>query len=77
MREQFKVFEKRIRSVIEHATQCKYWALRELPPLRTWVGGRGHAIIIGDAAHAMLPTTGQVSPNTYLALPVLNLLYME
>ncbi|KAL2816520.1 hypothetical protein BJX63DRAFT_430215 [Aspergillus granulosus] len=33
------------------------WQLRDLDPLPTWV--RGRAILIGDAAHAMLPTQGQ------------------
>lgn len=33
------------------------WQLRDLDPLPTWVKGR--TIIIGDAAHAMLPTQGQ------------------
>ncbi|CBF80617.1 hypothetical protein AN8470.2 [Aspergillus nidulans FGSC A4] len=33
------------------------WQLRDLDPLHTWY--RGRAILIGDAAHAMLPTQGQ------------------
>ncbi|KAL2857236.1 hypothetical protein BJY01DRAFT_136914 [Aspergillus pseudoustus] len=33
------------------------WQLRDLDPLPTWQ--RGRAILIGDAAHAMLPTQGQ------------------
>jgi salicylate hydroxylase len=33
------------------------WQLRDLDPLQTWY--RGRAILIGDAAHAMLPTQGQ------------------
>ncbi|RDW68888.1 uncharacterized protein DSM5745_08648 [Aspergillus mulundensis] len=33
------------------------WQLRDLDPLPTWY--RGRAILIGDAAHAMLPTQGQ------------------
>ena len=33
------------------------WQLRDLEPLRTWC--RERAILIGDAAHAMLPTQGQ------------------
>ncbi|KAL3471167.1 hypothetical protein BJX99DRAFT_250646 [Aspergillus californicus] len=33
------------------------WQLRDLDPLPTWHHGR--AILIGDAAHAMLPTQGQ------------------
>ncbi|KAL3448168.1 hypothetical protein BJX65DRAFT_317709 [Aspergillus insuetus] len=33
------------------------WQLRDLDPLPTWY--RGRAILIGDAAHGMLPTQGQ------------------
>jgi salicylate hydroxylase len=33
------------------------WQLRDLDPLDTWT--RGRVILIGDAAHAMLPTQGQ------------------
>lgn len=29
------------------------WQLRDQPPLETWTNGK--AIIVGDAAHAMLP----------------------
>lgn len=33
------------------------WQLRDIEPLKTW--HRGRMILIGDAAHAMLPTQGQ------------------
>ncbi|EED16362.1 zeaxanthin epoxidase, putative [Talaromyces stipitatus ATCC 10500] len=33
------------------------WQLRDIDPLPTWMKGR--VIIVGDAAHAMLPTQGQ------------------
>jgi salicylate hydroxylase len=38
-------------------TSLGLWQLRDLDPLPTWY--RGRAILIGDAAHAMLPTQGQ------------------
>ncbi|KAL2867668.1 uncharacterized protein BJX67DRAFT_371714 [Aspergillus lucknowensis] len=39
------------------ASELGLWQLRDLDPLPTWYSGR--AILIGDAAHAMLPTQGQ------------------
>ncbi|KAF5350828.1 hypothetical protein D9757_013539 [Collybiopsis confluens] len=33
------------------------WQLRSMPGLSTWINGR--ACLLGDAAHAMLPTIGQ------------------
>jgi salicylate hydroxylase len=33
------------------------WELQDLEPIPTWT--RGHAILIGDAAHAMTPMQGQ------------------
>ena len=33
------------------------WALMRLPPIRTW--HRGRVVLIGDAAHALVPHHGQ------------------
>ncbi|PIG85476.1 zeaxanthin epoxidase [Aspergillus arachidicola] len=39
------------------AKEVGLWQLRDLDPLSTWY--RGRVLLIGDAAHAMLPTQGQ------------------
>ncbi|KAJ5096576.1 hypothetical protein N7456_007297 [Penicillium angulare] len=40
-----------------HSSDLGLWQLRDLNPLAKWHSGR--VVLIGDAAHAMLPTQGQ------------------
>ncbi|KAK1688926.1 hypothetical protein BDP55DRAFT_702491 [Colletotrichum godetiae] len=57
LRETFDVFPKWAKTVFKNCTEVGLWQLRDLDPLDTWY--RDRAIIIGDAAHPMLPTQGQ------------------
>jgi salicylate hydroxylase len=57
MLESFKVFPEWIKQLLRQAKDAGLWQLRDLDPLTTWY--RGRTIIVGDAAHAMLPTQGQ------------------
>ncbi|KAL6153602.1 hypothetical protein ACJQWK_11281 [Exserohilum turcicum] len=57
MLETFKDFPEWTRTVMKQAQSIGLWQLRDLDPLETW--HRGRVILIGDAAHAMLPTQGQ------------------
>ncbi|KAF3014378.1 hypothetical protein E8E14_001231 [Neopestalotiopsis sp. 37M] len=43
--------------IFKRAPDVALWQLRDIDPLPRWV--RGRALLIGDAAHAMLPTQGQ------------------
>ncbi|KAK2049541.1 FAD/NAD(P)-binding domain-containing protein [Colletotrichum somersetense] len=57
MRESFEVFPTWAKAVFKNCTEVGLWQLRDMDPLETW--HRGRTIIIGDAAHPMLPTQGQ------------------
>lgn len=55
--ETYHDFPQWIRDIFAQAPDIALWQLRDIDALPAWVAGR--CIIIGDAAHAMLPTQGQ------------------
>jgi len=56
--DEFKDFHPRYLKFLELAEQpILRWQLRALPLLPTWINGR--TALLGDAAHATLPTLGQ------------------
>ncbi|ORY01673.1 FAD binding domain-containing protein [Clohesyomyces aquaticus] len=57
MLETYKDFPIWAKEMLKQAKNIGLWQLRDLDPLHTW--NRGRVILIGDAAHAMLPTQGQ------------------
>lgn len=57
MLETFKEFPTWSHDMLSSAESIGLWQLRDIDPLKTW--HRGRVILIGDAAHAMLPTQGQ------------------
>jgi salicylate hydroxylase len=48
--------------IVGAMTEGRRWALLERRPLKRW--SRGRAVIVGDAAHAMLPHQGQGAGQT-------------
>ncbi|KAI4725799.1 FAD/NAD(P)-binding domain-containing protein [Aureobasidium sp. EXF-10728] len=55
--ETYHEFPQWIKDIFAQAPDIALWQLRDIDALPAWVAGR--CIIIGDAAHAMLPTQGQ------------------
>lgn len=60
MKEPYLQFDPIINKVLSKITQSQKWTLADVPPLSRWVSGGGHIVLIGDAAHAMLPHLAQV-----------------
>ena len=59
MKEHYSNFDPIIQRVLEHVDSCLKWKLVYLPPLTKWVSESGHVVLIGDAAHGMLPYLAQ------------------
>lgn len=54
---EFSNYDPKFIEFIELAENVKIWQMRSLGPLASWI--RGRTCLLGDAAHAMLPTLGQ------------------
>ncbi|KAJ9615171.1 hypothetical protein H2200_001245 [Cladophialophora chaetospira] len=59
MRKTYADFDPVIRKVIDNVTSCLKWTLADLPPLQSWLSNSGKVVLIGDAAHAMVPFLAQ------------------
>jgi salicylate hydroxylase len=55
--EEFASFDPMVGSIIGHITHTFRWGLYDREPLPAWT--RGRLTLLGDAAHPMLPHTGQ------------------
>ncbi|KAJ5037143.1 hypothetical protein J3E74DRAFT_278698 [Bipolaris maydis] len=56
---EFKGWDPRLTKIISLINECLKWPLKVGRPLQTWTSPSSRLIIVGDAAHAMLPYMSQ------------------
>ncbi|KEF55482.1 salicylate hydroxylase [Exophiala aquamarina CBS 119918] len=59
MKATYADFDPVIKRVLGKVNGCLKWKLADLPTLPSWVSESGRAVLIGDAAHAMVPYLAQ------------------
>lgn len=55
--EDFQNWNETIQNILQQTNKIEKWALLECPKLNYW--SEGNVIVVGDAAHAMIPTMAQ------------------
>lgn len=62
LRELVSDFEPRVKKLVElvKPEDCFLWKIAHLPKLKSWVSRSGKIVLLGDAAHAMVPHLGAV-----------------
>lgn len=71
MKAQYKGWDPVICKVLEKVEYCLKWTLADLPVLPRWVSKSGRVVLIGDAAHAMVPYLAQVCTPTPIPSPTM------
>ncbi|KAJ3499074.1 hypothetical protein NLG97_g634 [Lecanicillium saksenae] len=60
IKKEFADAEPRLLKALDLADgPCYIWSLSDIPELSTWISSNGKVVLIGDAAHAMLPFAAQ------------------
>ncbi|KAJ6561794.1 hypothetical protein B0H19DRAFT_1026574 [Mycena capillaripes] len=59
MERMFQNWTPRVRKLLALVTATEKWQLADREPLKTWIHPRGRIVLLGDAAHPILPFGGQ------------------
>jgi salicylate hydroxylase len=67
----FKDWDPALIELLSFAEQARTWRLAYTTPDLDWVSKSGRTVLIGDAAHAMLPHAMAVSLKIFFGAPLL------
>ena len=59
LQKHFEGWDPKLRAIVSKIDQSFVWKLRDRPALERWVHPSGNLVLIGDAAHPMLPYAAQ------------------
>ena len=60
MRTKYKTWDPVLTRIINKVPQCLKWQNAEIEKIETWISTSGKVVLMGDAAHAMVPYMAQV-----------------
>lgn len=60
LRKRFNGFAPAIQKLLSYVSSCDKWQITHMPPDIDWISSSGKVIVVGDAAHAMVPHAAQV-----------------
>lgn len=59
LKEKYRDWDPVLMSIIDKIPECLKWQNAEIEKLETWVSSSGKVVLMGDAAHAMVPYMAQ------------------
>ena len=70
---EFADFDPRLHKVLSLVDgACYLWKLSDIPVLKTWQSANKRVVLLGDAAHAMLPFAAMVRNSPHMLFPFLH-----
>ncbi|KAH7388933.1 hypothetical protein BKA64DRAFT_125359 [Cadophora sp. MPI-SDFR-AT-0126] len=59
LKKDYADYEDTVQAILGATTECHKWRISEVPDLPSWRTGNGRMVLLGDAAHAMVPYMAQ------------------
>ncbi|KAG4441105.1 hypothetical protein IFR05_003395 [Cadophora sp. M221] len=59
LKNEYADYDDTVKELLGIAKECHKWRISEVPDLPSWRNGNGKLVLLGDAAHAMMPYMAQ------------------